>query len=96
MSPFRKNNQHPYYINVDSNHPRQVFEHILTCIIFELSTHSSDINIFTQSRHDYKLALKNSGYKTKLVYKTIDETFNVGGRIGLENFHDLRRHIIWL
>ena len=28
VSLFRKHNQYPWYINVGSNHPRQVFEHI--------------------------------------------------------------------
>ena len=48
--------------------------------MFRLSTNSSKINIFTQSKHNYELVLKNSGYKTKLVYKTTDETSNVCGR----------------
>ena len=45
-----------------------------------LSINSSDINIFTQIEYDYELALKNCGYKTKLLYKTTDETFNVRNR----------------
>ena len=45
--------------------------------MFRLSTNSSKINIFTQNKHDYELALKNCGSKTKLVYKTTDETSDV-------------------
>ena len=45
--------------------------------MFRLSTNSSDINIFTQSKHDYELSLKNSGYKIKLVYKNTDEISNI-------------------
>ena len=35
-----------------------------------LSTISSKIDIFTQNKHDYEIALKNGGFKTNLVYKT--------------------------
>ena len=55
VSLFRKNNQYPCDINVDSNHPRQIFKHIANGIMFTLFTNSS--NIFTQSKDDYRLAL---------------------------------------
>ena len=32
------------------------------------------------NKHDYELALKNSGYKTKLAYKTTNESSNVRNR----------------
>ena len=73
VSLFRKNNQYPCYINVSSNHPTEVFKHITNSIMFRLSTNSSDINIFTQSSHDYEQAQKNCGWKTKLDFKTADE-----------------------
>ena len=38
-----------------------------------LSTNSTNIDIFTQNKHDYEIALKNSGYKTIIVYKTMNE-----------------------
>ena len=47
VSPWRKNNKYSCYINVGSNHPRQVFKHIPNGIMFRLSTNSSNINIFT-------------------------------------------------
>ena len=52
MSPLRENNQYPYYINVSSNHPSQIFKYIFNGIIFRLSTSSSNINIFFQNKHD--------------------------------------------
>ena len=48
--------------------------------MFRLSTNSFNINIFTQNKHDYELALKNSGYKDKFVYKTTEETLDVRNR----------------
>ena len=79
LSPFRKNNEYPWHINVRSNNPRQIFKHIPNGIMFRLSTNSSDTNI-TQSNQDYELTLNNNGYKTKLVYKTTGETSNVRNR----------------
>ena len=38
-----------------------------------LSTNFSNIDIFIQNKPNYETALKNSGYKTNLVYKTINE-----------------------
>ena len=46
--------------------------------MFRLSTNS--FNIFTQNKHNYELALKNSGYKAKITYKTMAETSDVHNR----------------
>ena len=37
------------------------------------STNSSNIDIFTQNKNDWEIALKNGGYKTNLIYKTRNE-----------------------
>ena len=52
VSPFRKYNQYPCYINVVSNHPRQIFKHILPGVRFILSTDSTNILIFIQNKQD--------------------------------------------
>ena len=52
-----------------SNHPIQVFKHIPNGIEHRLSTNSSNIDIFKQSKQDYEKALKDSGYNIKLSYK---------------------------
>ena len=67
VSPLRKHNQCQYYIN---NHSRHVFKHIPDGIMVRLSTYSSNVDIF---KHEYKVVLKNCGYKAKLVYTSIDE-----------------------
>ena len=36
--------------------------------------------ILTQNKNDNEVALKNSGYKAKLIYKTMDETSDVCNR----------------
>ena len=41
--------------------------------MFRLSKTSSNINILTQSKHDFKMALKNCGFPAKLIHKPMDE-----------------------
>ena len=80
VSPFRKNNQYPCYINVGSNHPRQIFKYIPNGIMFRLYTNFFNINIFTQNKAQLWANVKNNGYKAKLVHKITDETSDVRNR----------------
>ena len=84
VTEFRKHNQVPSYINSSSNHPKQVFKHMV-----RLSTNSSNSDIFTQNKHEYEAALKTSGHKTKLVYKSRGEIVN------LRNRNKKPRKILW-
>ena len=34
---------------------------------------SSNIDIFTQNKHEYEVVLKNGGYKGKLVYRWVTQ-----------------------
>ena len=88
ISPFRKNNQHPCYIDTGSNHPKQTFNHIPNSIAIRLSNNSSNMDIFNQNKHDYERALKNSGYKTKLIYKNSNEASNT-------NKKNRSRKVLW-
>ena len=90
MSPFRKNDQYPCYINVGSNHPRKVFKQIPNSFTIRLSTNSSNEDIFPQNKQDYEIALKNSGYKEKLLYKSKDDYTNV-----LNRSNNRKRKILW-
>ena len=56
VSPFKKNDQYPCYINVGSYHPRQVFKYIPNSIM--VNTNTSDIDILTLNKHEYETALK--------------------------------------
>ena len=66
VRPYKK--QKPIYINVGSNHPKQVFKHIPNGIANRLSTNSSDSNIFNEVKIEYEKALKENGYKEGLTY----------------------------
>ena len=63
-----------------SNHFRHIFKYVPNGIMFRFSTNFSNIDIFTQNKCDYEMALKNSCSKTKLVYETMDETVDVHNR----------------
>ena len=45
--------------------------------MIRLSTNSSNEDIFTQNNQDYEKALKNSGYKEKLIYKSREGKTNI-------------------
>ena len=79
VSPFRKNNQYPCHINVGFNHPRQILKHIPNGIMFRLSTNSSSIDVFTQNKHNYEMALKITVTRPNL-FKSMDEAVDVLNR----------------
>ena len=67
--PWRKPNDTPSYIHVDSNHPPCVIKQIPDMIADRLSTNSSNEQIFSEAAVPYNEALQKSGYKSKLVFK---------------------------
>lgn len=90
ISPFRKNNQQPCYIDVGSNHPTHVLKHIPNGISYRLSTNSSSDNILNQNKQDYEKGLENSGHKSKLIYIDTHNSPNTQGK------HKNRaRKILW-
>ena len=54
VAPFRKHSQVQSYIDAGSNHPKAAFKHIPNGIIVTLSTNFSNLNIFTENKHEYK------------------------------------------
>ena len=67
--PYRKPNDNPSYLNVNSNHPKHIIKHIPKMIEQRLSDLSSTEEIFEQSKAIYEKALKESGYKCNLKYQ---------------------------
>ena len=64
--PYRKPNDHPLYVHVDSNHPPSVIKQIPLGINKRLASISSNNDVFTKSVPDYQKALTESGYKHEL------------------------------
>ena len=60
--PYRKPEDDPVYLNMDSDHPKHVIKHIPKMIEQRLSTLSSTEDIFDTHKDPYEKALKDSGY----------------------------------
>ena len=74
--PFRKPNNEPKYIDISSNHPPQVSKQLPKSIEKRLSKTLSCKEIFDNSKHLYKKALQESGFKEKLCYQQKDVNAN--------------------
>ena len=67
-APYRKPNDHPLYINVQSNHPKSVISQVPRSVEKRLNHISSTKDIFMKAKTDYEKALKSSGFKDKIIY----------------------------
>ena len=72
--PWRKPNDTPSYLNVESNHPKHIIEHIPKMVEQQLSLLSSTSEIFERCKTEYQKALNDSGYKYELKYQEISKT----------------------
>ena len=66
--PYRKPNDHPLYINNQSNHPPSIRKQLPDMINDRISKLSHNQDSFNQASSLYTEALKNSGYKTNMTY----------------------------
>ena len=63
FSPFRKPDNPPLYINVQSNHPPTIIKHLPAAIGSRISCLSCDQAEFEKAAPTYNRALKASGYR---------------------------------
>ena len=68
FKPYRKPDDTPVYIHVDSNHPPQIKKQLPKMISQRLSTLSSSKQEFESSRAIYDSALRKSGYKETISF----------------------------
>ncbi len=66
--PYRKPNEITNYININSNHPSNIKNHIVRNVSLRLSKISATKQIFTDNSTHYNEALKRSGFREKLEY----------------------------
>ena len=66
--PFIKPNQNPSYINVNSNHPKNIIKQIPKAVNLRIGKLSANEKIFKESSKRYIEALKNSGFKEDFRY----------------------------
>ena len=67
--PYRKKNDIPVYIDINSNHPHSIKKQLPCMIQHRLSTLSSSQKIFEAELPIYQDALHKAGYNSKLVYE---------------------------
>ena len=66
--PYRKPNDHPVYINNQSNHPPTILKELPKMINTRLSGISCDKQTFDTAKPTYQAALKRSGFHHNLEY----------------------------
>ena len=84
--PFRKPNDRPLYINVNSNHPPNIIKQLPKMIEQRLTYLSSSREIFDSAVQPYEVALRKSGYDTKLSYNPKEPKVHK---------HRRKRNILW-
>ena len=94
--PFIKTNQNPSYININSNHPKNIIKQVPKAVNLRICKLSANEKIFKESSKRYIDALKNSGFKEGFRYLKEDIT----NEINKENNYDQKnknrkRKIIW-
>ena len=82
--PFRKSNELPLYIHVDSNHPKIIKQNLPQMVSDRISRLSSSKQIYETEILAYKQALEASGHKQNIQYQ--DKPINRQNRL---------RKIIW-
>ena len=63
--PYRKPNNEPVYINIQSNHPPNIIADIPKAISKRLTNISCNKNVFDRNVGIYQAALKNNGLMEK-------------------------------
>ena len=71
--PYRKPNDHPLYINTNSNHPPSIIKELPHNISKRISEISSSEEIFNEAAPYYNNALKSSGYEENIKYTPISD-----------------------
>ena len=95
--PFIKTNQNPSYIDINSNHPKNIIKQVPKAVNLRISKLSANEKIFKESSKRYIDALKNSGFKEDFRYLKEDIT----NEINKENNNydqknkNRKRKIIW-
>ena len=68
-APYRKPNDNPVYIDVNSDHPPMVKKGLHNMIQNRLSTLSCNKNVFNREKPIYETALKNAGHPHQLEFQ---------------------------
>ena len=86
--PYHKPNETPMYINVNSNHPRNIIKQLPHNINKRINDISSNEQVFNKSARFYNDALKQSGYEESLSFETKTSNKTTASK-------NRKRKIIW-
>ena len=89
-APYRKPNDTPLYVHVDSNHPPNVIKEIPNSINTRLNNISSNRQAFEDAAPAYQQALDKSGHKHTLTYTREEDANNQR-----KQTNKRKRRIIW-
>ena len=87
---FRKPNNDPIYIGINSNHPPQILKQLPKSISERSSENSSSKEVFDKSKTLYQKSLNNSGFYENLIYHQGNGNKNQHTKIKKR-----QRQIIW-
>ena len=95
--PFIKPNQNPSYINVNSNHPKNIIKQIPKAVNLRIGKLSTNEKTFKESSKRYIEALKNSGFKEDFRYlkENITTEFIKENNNYVQKNKNRKRKIIW-
>ena len=95
--PFIKPNQNPSYINVNSNHPKNIIKQIPKAVNLRIGKLSANEKIFKESSKRYIEALKNSGFKEDFRYLKLNMTNEIAKENNnyVQKNKNRKRKIIW-
>ena len=94
--PFIKTNQNPLYININSNHPKNIIKQVPKAVNLRIGKLSANENIFQESSKRYIDALKNSSFKEDFRYLKEDITNEINKESNnYDQKNNRKRKIIW-
>ena len=94
-TPYRKPNDTPLYINVQSNHPHNVIKEIPETINKRLNSIASSKEEFDKAKNCYQKALDESGYRHKLTYTGDNTGNNTNSTSKPQDNKKKKRNIVW-
>ena len=86
--PYRKPNENPIYINVNSNHPKNIKKQLPNMISARISNLSSSKQLFKEEVQTYQQALEDAGYREKLEFIQVE-------RKNSKSSKNRKRNILW-
>ena len=93
--PFIKTNQHPPYININSNHSKNIIKQVPKAVNLRICKLPANEKNFKESSKMYIDALKNSGFKEEFRYLKENIPNDINKENNKYDHKNEKRKIIW-